>query len=91
MQASGLLEEEEELMQTGQELVEAIRNEGRRAGLQSSLHHLFVRKLARPLTEEERAAIALRLDTLGPDRLGDAVLDLDAEALAAWLADPAAR
>jgi len=33
-----------------------------------------------------------RLTTHGADRLGDVVLDLtDAAALAAWLADPAAR
>jgi hypothetical protein len=32
-----------------------------------------------------------RLDRLGPDRLGDVVLDLDATALATWLANPNAR
>jgi hypothetical protein len=31
------------------------------------------------------------LTTLGADRLGDVVLDLDAGALAAWLTDPATR
>jgi len=32
-----------------------------------------------------------RLDTVGPERLGDVVLDLDVAALAAWLADPEAH
>jgi hypothetical protein len=38
-----------------------------------------------------REQLVDRLDRLGPERLGDVVLDLDASALAAWLADPAAR
>ena len=49
------------------------------------------RKLSRPLTDEEHVEIVRRLDTLGPERLGDVVLDLDAGALKAWLADPHAR
>jgi hypothetical protein len=32
-----------------------------------------------------------RFDTVGPDRLGDVVLDLTPEALGAWLTDPDAR
>jgi hypothetical protein len=32
-----------------------------------------------------------RLQRLGPDRLGDVVLDFGPQDLAAWLADPGAR
>jgi hypothetical protein len=74
------------------------RQEGRQAGLQQGLQqgleplvHQFTRKLGRPLTDRQRATLLRRLDTLGPDRLGDVVLDLDAPALAAWLADPKAQ
>ena len=51
---------------------------------------LFERKLARPLTEAEHGSLSARLDTVGPARLGDVVLDLDGMALDAWLRDPAA-
>jgi hypothetical protein len=50
----------------------------------------FERKLGRPLAESERADLVDRLARLGPNRLGDVVLDLEAPGLAAWLADPAA-
>ncbi|MFO0602349.1 MAG: hypothetical protein U0324_04195 [Polyangiales bacterium] len=63
---------------------------GREEGLRPLLR-LFERRLARALTGVEHAALVARLTTLGPDRLGDVVLDLDPPALAAWLADPDAR
>ena len=56
----------------------------------SPLEHLFVRRLGRPLGDEERVTLLARLDSLGPIRLGDVVLDLDRDALASWLGDPAA-
>ena len=40
-------------------------------------------------TEGERAALALRLEKLGLDRLLDAPQELSADDLAAWLGDPA--
>lgn len=49
------------------------------------------RKLGRALTDDEQRALTARLDTLGPERLGDAVLDLSADELDRWIADPAAR
>ena len=52
------------------------------------LAHLVERRLARPLDSAERGALIRRLDTLGPERLGDVVYDLSPEALAAWLAAP---
>ncbi len=64
--------------------------QGLRAGLQPLLH-LFARRLGRPLTEGETATLLARFDTAGPDRLGDVVLDLTPDALAAWLTDPDAR
>ena len=48
---------------------------------------LITRKLRRPLTDSDRRAVATRLDLVGPERLADVVLDLDGDALAAWLAD----
>jgi hypothetical protein len=50
--------------------------------------HQFQRRLTRPLTAAERGVLVRRLDTLGPERLGDVVIDLSSEALAAWLAAP---
>ncbi len=53
--------------------------------------HQFSRRLGRPLTDAERVTLNTRLDALGPERIGDVVLDLAPDALAAWLADPDAR
>jgi hypothetical protein len=64
--------------------------EGFERGAQS-LAHLFERRLGRPLHDDERALLRERNETLGPDRVGDVVLDLSADELAAWLADPGAR
>jgi len=74
-------------------LTEALRkrqSEGRDEGLQP-LVHLFTRKLGRPLAATERDRLRERLTTLGAERLGDVVLDLDRDALAAWLTAPDAR
>lgn len=98
VQATGLrTEEEKELLVHGQKVIDAfdaIENKGwkrgREQGLQPLVHQL-TRRLGRPLTDRERATVVRRLDTLGPDRLGDVVLDLDAAALATWLANPRAR
>lgn len=53
--------------------------------------HLFERKLARALTSFESQRLRGRLGTLGPERVGDVVMDLDPAALAAWLDDVDAR
>lgn len=66
------------------------RQEGRSAGL-ALVVRLFERRLQRGLTAFERNRVDQRLDRLGPDRLGDVVLDLTPDALGAWLSDPDAR
>lgn len=52
--------------------------------------HLFERKLGRALGDAEKELLRGRLHAVGPERLGDAVMDLDATALGAWLADASA-
>ena len=77
--------------------IEKVRNEGladgRHEGLAAGLRLLvrqFERRLGRSLSDAERGVLSSRLDVVGPDRLGDVVLDLDSAALAAWLASPTA-
>ena len=82
--------EEKALQQGVQQGLQQGLQQGVQQGLQPILHQL-TRRLGRPATPEERAVLRKRFDTLGPDRLGDVVLDLPATALAAWLADPEAR
>jgi hypothetical protein len=65
-------------------------NQGLKQGL-APLVRQFERRLGRALAEGERTALGKRLATLGPDRLGDVVLDLAPQELASWLADPNAR
>ncbi len=40
---------------------------------------------------DAHTGVAARFDIVGRERLGDVVLDLSPEALAAWMADPDAR
>lgn len=81
--------------EAGQEFVEKEREEGRQEGREEGreeglkpLQHQFERRLGRPLTEGERGVVLRRFESVGADRLGDVVLDLSSEALAAWLSDP---
>lgn len=71
------------------EMTPEVRDEILERGL-GPVVHLFERRLGRALTEQEHALLRSRLDRLGASRLGDVVLDLSAEALGAWLADPEA-
>jgi hypothetical protein len=64
---------------------------GATRGAARTLAHQFERRLGRALREDERARLRERTARLGPDRLGDLVLDLPAGELEAWLADPDAR
>ena len=68
--------------------------EGEVKGLErglAPLFRLYQRLLSRELTEQEHATLGARLDSLGPNRLGDVVLDLNGPQLAEWLADPDAK
>ncbi|UQA56667.1 hypothetical protein [Polyangium aurulentum] len=62
------------------------RDEGRKEGQLEPLVHMFERRLARPLTPEERATLVERVRDQGVERVADAVLDLTPEQLPAWLA-----
>jgi hypothetical protein len=80
--------------ETFEQFKERVRQEGETRGVSRGLQplqHQFARRLGRPLTEGETATLLARFDTVGPDRLGDVVLDLTPDALAAWLTDPDAR
>ena len=86
------------LLEEDKRLREEARKEGRREGHREGhreglgpLVRQFERRLSRSLTEAEQLTLVGRLDTVGPARLGDVVLDLDTAALSAWLADPDAR
>ncbi len=95
--------EEEELAVNSQQMLEAFEREAIEKGLEqglekgaeegavSTLAHQFERRLRRALREDERARLRERIATLGAARLGDVVLDLSSDELAAWLADPAAH
>lgn len=56
-------------------------------GIERTLAHQFERRLGRALSEPERVTFRARLSALGPERLGEVVLDLDGVALLAWLSD----
>ncbi|MRG97354.1 hypothetical protein [Polyangium spumosum] len=60
------------------------REEGREEGLRP-LVHMVERRLRRALTSAERSSLVEHLREQGPDEVGDAVLDLSPEKLAAWL------
>jgi hypothetical protein len=86
------------LKQMEQQWIEKGIQQGTERGIEKGIDkalapliHLFERKLGRTLSASDRATLVERLDRVGPDRLGDVVLDLPAEQLAAWLADPDAR
>jgi hypothetical protein len=79
--------EEEDLAVKSQQIVETLHREG----AANAFAHLFERRLGRVLREDERARLRERTETLGPDHLGDLVLDLSVNELAAWLADPNPR
>ena len=64
--------------------------QGRAEGL-APLVRLIERRLTRTLTTDERTRVRAKLERVGPERLGDVVLDLAPDALAAWIADPDAR
>ncbi len=66
-------------------------SEGLSQGQLLVLTQMFQRRLGRPLTDIENTTLTARFHALGHERLSAVVLDLDATALAAWLADPSAN
>ncbi|WP_437886355.1 hypothetical protein [Sorangium sp. So ce307] len=99
-------EEEEivtEVQQWFEQLKQSLRDEARKEALHEGIkegikegqigtrERQLEKRLGRPLADAERSVLAERFDRLGPDRLDDVLLELPADALAAWLADPAAR
>jgi hypothetical protein len=83
-------DEVQQMVQYGKDAELRGRNEGIAAGL-APLVRQFERRIGRALTATEHDALRGRLRSLGAERLGDVVLDLASDALAGWLADPAAR
>lgn len=71
------------------EILEKAREEGVEKAL-AAITRQFERKLARTLSKAEHQVLLSRLDTHGPERLGDVVLDLQPVELDAWLSDPLA-
>jgi len=76
------------LVETEPEVRAELREQGLEQGL-GPLVHQFERRLGRRLTEDEHRTLRERLRALGPDPLGDVVLDLAPDALAAWFIEPA--
>ncbi len=69
-------------------LKQALKDEGEAQGLSQGLRplvHQFERRLGRPLSPQEHQTLLSRFDTLGPEQLGDVILDLSASELALWL------
>jgi hypothetical protein len=64
---------------------------GEKRGEKRLLLRQIQRRLGRDLADAEKATLSKRLTKLGSDRLGNVVLDLSAQELDAWLADPNAK
>jgi hypothetical protein len=64
---------------------------GRRQAIEMMLRRLFLRRLGRPLTEQEQRALVDRARVQDPEEVEDRALSLEGEALAAWLLDPNAK
>ncbi len=73
------------LQRKGYDSLDDVRAEVRAEGALPTLERQFARRLARPLTDVERAALKSRLADDGHERVADAVLDLAPDALADYL------
>lgn len=82
--------DEEDFVDNAQQILDEWERRATDRGL-APLMRQFERRLGRPVVEAEREVLRDRLGTLGPERLGDVVLDLSAADLSAWLGDPRAR
>jgi hypothetical protein len=74
-----------------EDLVKFGEDRGYDRGRTETYVRLFAQRLGRALTDRERATVVQRLQALGDERLNAVVLSSSPEALAAWLADPAAH
>jgi hypothetical protein len=74
-----------------QQLIEQGHQEGRQEGRLELLTKHFAKRLKRALAEEEKKALAAKLEALGADRLSDVLFDLSPARLLAWLLDENAR
>lgn len=70
---------------TGQEYIAAFRVEG----METLVTRQVERRLKRPLTAAELAKLHARVVALGAEHVGDLVIDLTPDGLAAWLAEDA--
>jgi hypothetical protein len=66
------------------------KKEGRRSTIEEMLQRLLMRRMQRELTPDEQAALSSRAATLDGEQ-ASAVLDLDTDALKAWLFGPDAE
>jgi hypothetical protein len=82
------------VMTEAERLMAEGKKQGVKQGVKRGLAPLvsqIQRRLGRDLANAEKATLSKRLTKLGPDRLGNVVLDLSAQELDAWLADPNAK
>ena len=79
-----------ELLDLNPDLRNEIAEDGHKKGVEEGLSFMYEQRLGRPLTDAEHRTVLDRLTTLGLARVGGVVFSLTPDALAAWLADPAA-
>lgn len=93
LEGESMSDEEAALMATGEQLYheweQRTREQGLAQGREQVLSRLFARRLGRALGEAEAQVLHARLASLGAERLSDVVLELEGDALAGWLNDPA--
>lgn len=61
---------------------------GKQQAIAELLGRLFARRIGRRPTAEEERSIIERARAIGPGEVEDALLDLEADALVRWLAEP---
>jgi len=91
MLAASAADEDREFLMATEDLYVRWQREQRGQGALEVVQHQFERRLGRPLTASERETLLDQVLRLGTDRVGDVVLDLAPEQLAAWLAPRATQ
>jgi hypothetical protein len=77
-----------DVQKTYQQIVSEVRAEGRLDGQTQLVLRQFVKRLRRELTTAERTALLAHIARLGPERVGDLVIERTPEALLTWLNTP---